>query len=134
MRSKPEEVFASLIKAQYEPPAVTYTASYIPDFLTPEGITVEVKEYLADGRERKRLREVAAQYRLERKPFIVCIHYRGCNEIKPVIEASKVPNGMKGIKLAQWCELHQIPWLFYNQHTDRRLLRQCIINISSTYC
>lgn len=133
MRSKPEIVFSKLIKAQYEPPAVTYTASYIPDFLTPEGVTVEVKEYLADGRERKRLREVAAKYRSERKPFIVCIHYKGCSEIKPVIMPSKMSNGMKGMKLAQWCDMYQIPWLFFNEHTDRRLLRECIINISSIY-
>ena len=106
-RSKLEEKVSDLlcelgIDYEYETTKVDYqiTHYYVPDFILPNGVTLECKGYW-DSVDRRKIKNV-----IEQNPQL---------DIRMVFQSpyNKISKRSK-TTYAQWCDRHKIPWCAYH--------------------
>ena len=100
------------IPVQYEPYKVVYTlperqASYLPDFILPNGNILEAKGYFPVDDRSKMLNIIRS-----RPDLVIKMAFQDAN--KKIHKTSKTTYG-------EWCSHHGIPWCFANQIPDHWL-------------
>lgn len=107
MKSRGEKLLHSMTGWAYEPTKIKIERTYIPDFVTPSGVIVEVKEYLT-RQEFSRVRDAHASITRSGGVFVVLVYGES--------RATTWPK--KGYALVEYLQKQGIPAALFSEQNQ----------------